>query len=259
MTICIEPRIMDVSQTSLMRAQSLGLPKCMIIRTEKDANIKARELKSKQLYAQRKVQRLKDANIEKFVVSFGTVEIREYPMILGFNPAVSQGPPVEIDWQHIDKIKYAFDSYEETRPDRKISVQMSMPQDMRIKILETNGESLRSIRKRIKEIKDLQRNRLETKETLFRRKTHERVEKFNRGLKNLFSMTRKKEERDLLRRTEHLSELPRDEDFEKYATEESSEFEELSPVLNFEFPLCNDADPMVNLSSDKNGALNHVI
>eukprot|EP01083_Nonionella_stella_P055990 147651_1 len=165
----------------------------MIIRSTKDANILARERKSKKLYLQRLEQRLKDAGKESFNVAFDSVEVREYPMILGFNPAVSHGPPLEIDWNHIDEEKWNFESYEETRPIRRTYAEMNMPMELRVEILERNGVLIKDIRSRSKEVKALRIKRLETTQTLYRRKTHERLEKFSRRLKNIFSDKKSRE------------------------------------------------------------------
>jgi hypothetical protein len=231
---------MDVSQSSSISLRSTGLPKCMIIRSTKDANILARERKSKKLYLQRLEQRLKDAGKESFNVAFDSVEVREYPMILGFNPAVSHGPPLEIDWNHIDEEKWNFESYEETRPIRRTYAEMNMPMELRVEILERNGVLIKDIRSRSKEVKALRIKRLETTQTLYRRKTHERLEKFSRRLKNIFS-DKKSRERDLLEKTKSLSQLPIDADEESFmricdtidSLEDFDELEELKDsVLN---------------------------
>ena len=49
----------------------------------------------------------------KLSVSFGDVEIREYNVILGDNPAVSAGPPVTIDWIPISSHMLTVDEHQE--------------------------------------------------------------------------------------------------------------------------------------------------
>lgn len=184
----------------------------MTIRTVKDSNDMERNLRNKLRYEERKKNRLEAAGIDRFTVSFVTVEIRSYPMILGNNPAVSQGPPLEIGWKHLkDCIElWPFDKYEETRPKRRSYAEMNLPVELRFKILEESGFPYKEIVQRSKEVKKDRINRLETTQTLYRRKTHERIEKFNRGLINIFS-NKKQREKDLMEKTKELGQLP-DED-----------------------------------------------
>lgn len=45
-------------------------------------------------------------------VSFHTVEVREYPITIGDNPSVINGPPVAIDWDYDDRIELGVDDFE---------------------------------------------------------------------------------------------------------------------------------------------------
>ncbi|CAB9509047.1 expressed unknown protein [Seminavis robusta] len=49
------------------------------------------------------------------VVSFGTVQIREFERIAGDNPAVSQGPSLSLGWKSIDQKPLTVRKYEDTR------------------------------------------------------------------------------------------------------------------------------------------------
>jgi hypothetical protein len=62
----------------------------MTIRLQAIVEDSIKEKKNHAAYLKRKQNRLKEAGKEEFRVSFDRVEIREYPMILGYNPAVSQ-------------------------------------------------------------------------------------------------------------------------------------------------------------------------
>jgi hypothetical protein len=54
-------------------------------------------------------------------VSFHSISIRHYPMILGDNPAVSIGSPVQLDWDFQGEERHDLDIYEvERRPRRKL-------------------------------------------------------------------------------------------------------------------------------------------
>lgn len=48
-------------------------------------------------------------------VSFGEVDILEFPIILGENPAVSGGAPIEIGWELLDRQKRDVQLYEYMR------------------------------------------------------------------------------------------------------------------------------------------------
>ena len=54
-------------------------------------------------------------------VSFSTVEVKEYPIIPGVNPAVSMGVPLTIDWAPLREQadSYDIDDYEQTNPSRE--------------------------------------------------------------------------------------------------------------------------------------------
>lgn len=76
-----------------MQKPSNSLNRCMIIRSVKDQNDEARYAKSMQSYNERRERRMKNAGVENksdFRLKYDQVIIREYPMILGVNPAVSK-------------------------------------------------------------------------------------------------------------------------------------------------------------------------
>jgi len=58
-------------------------------------------------------------------VRFSTLEIREYPMILGDHPEVSVGPPVTMDWEYQDSTFFSVEAFEAMKQDRdpKISAE----------------------------------------------------------------------------------------------------------------------------------------
>ena len=76
--------------SSVRSTNSQGLKRCMVNRTHEDAIDETKSIQNKKLYKTRISERLKTAGTSRLTISFGSVEIREYPMILGFNPAVSQ-------------------------------------------------------------------------------------------------------------------------------------------------------------------------
>lgn len=52
-------------------------------------------------------------------VKFDKVVVREFPVELGDNPAVSRGAPLTIDWEPINHIEYDLDIYEDNRKPRR--------------------------------------------------------------------------------------------------------------------------------------------
>ena len=215
---------MESSRHSSYSVNSAGLPRTMIVRTVNDQQDDSRRERQRQLYVERRRRRLENAGAEKLEVSFSTVEVREYPMILGDNPAVSEGPPMEIGWTHHDEQLWNFDVFEKTRPQRRSYLEMNVPMNIRIQILQRNGESYKSIIQRSKAVKAMRIKRLETTQQLYKAKNQERMEKVGRGLRNMFS-DKKKKEKALLERTRYLSELP-DEALDEYEVELQTEIDQ---------------------------------
>jgi len=131
-------------------------------------------------------------------VRFDKVQIRDYPVILGDNPATTEGPPLTIDWVYDIADEFSVDEYETTRPPRRGTVEMNIPHDMRIDMLKRCGFTSKEILQRIKEVSDARNARLVTKQMLYRSDTNERLENISRGFGNLFSR-KKKKERKLLK------------------------------------------------------------
>lgn len=133
-----------------------------------------------------------------FSVSFDTVEVREYPIILGDNPAVSEGPPLTIDWDYDNVDEFGLDEYETTRPPRRGTVEMNIPANIRVDCLKRCGFSTKEIFKRVKEVKLVRRARLQTTTMLYRSDMDEKLEKTKRVVTGFFSK-KKKKERELMR------------------------------------------------------------
>lgn len=187
----------------------------MTIRLQAIVEDSIKEKKNHAAYLKRKQNRLKEAGKEEFRVSFDRVEIREYPMILGYNPAVSQGPPLEIGWEHQGVESWKFHVYEKTRPVPRTYLEMNVPLAVRIDILERSGVSKKSINIRARDVKVIRIKRIETQQNMYRTETHEKMEKAKRGLKNFFS-DKKKKEKALLKKTEALGKLPKEGDEEDF-------------------------------------------
>jgi len=59
-------------------------------------------------------------------VSFGNVEIRKYPLILGDHPECCLGPPVTIDWEPFRCKCFSIDYYESKRSTRRSLNELKM-------------------------------------------------------------------------------------------------------------------------------------
>ena len=182
------------------------------MRTTNDFIDNQKKLKSEEYYRERREQRMKEAGLDNLRVTIDKVQIREYPIILGCNPAVSQGPPLEIDWKHQSEKNYEFDKYESGR-ERRTIIEFKIPAEVRIQILQRQEETMKNINVRSREMKALRVKRLETNQQMYRAKNHERMEKISRGFKNIFS-DKKKKEKQLLKKTESLGQLADEVDLE---------------------------------------------
>lgn len=67
-------------------------------------------------YPSRKPKRSQKMNKS---VSFGDLEIRSYPVILGDNPFCHSGCPLQLDWTYVEQRAMAIDEYENARVPRR--------------------------------------------------------------------------------------------------------------------------------------------
>jgi hypothetical protein len=80
-------------------------------------------------------------------VSFGDIQVMEFPMELGDNPSVTRGCPLTIGWEMLRRTVYDVESYERLRPPerRRSSKQLRIPTEKRTQILLNQGHSLQEI------------------------------------------------------------------------------------------------------------------
>ena len=100
---------------------------------------------------------------EKKKVSFGTVSVRDYDMILGDHPCCSYGPPMTIDWDYLEYEDLNVDDYEFFRPPRRSLRQMGINYYRRKRILSNNGYGDADFKLSRREIGKAQMNRNITK------------------------------------------------------------------------------------------------
>lgn len=141
---------------------------------------------------------LKRANTvcgERKQVSFGTVDIREHPVIPSDNPGGVKGPPVTIDWNHSSHSTANIQEYEEMRPARRTATQLIMPSTYRQQLLIQSGFTLHEIQQYTKKANVARRHRKRTAEMSHMSGFSETTEKLTRGLSNL-TLKRSKKQKD---------------------------------------------------------------
>ena len=99
-------------------------------------------------------------------VSFSTISLQYYPIILGDNPACSQGPPITIDWDHFAKQTFDVDYYESEKECSRDTSQMRIPGTFRARLLKiTNGTTNKEIQPVLNEVRRIQLRRLSNSRT----------------------------------------------------------------------------------------------
>lgn len=94
--------------------------------------------------------------------SFGTLEIREYPITLGDNPGGGKGPPVSLDWKHNEKRTkvIALEVYEDLRGPRRDRREMHMADNLRRwRLLRENGCTIEELNKASSAAENVRRQR----------------------------------------------------------------------------------------------------
>merc|ERR1719232_2180537 len=136
------------------------------------------------------------------VISFSTVVIREYPIIIGDNPSTRKGPPLSIAWNSISDVSVDIDNFEEIRgPNRRVEAKMYLFSDHRVNLLRSLGFSTKHIREGVKTANIGRRKRQKTVENLNLSGMHENFEYFKRNTCNLLLLgRRKKKEREYLKK-----------------------------------------------------------
>ena len=96
-------------------------------------------------------------------VSFHTMEIREYGVILGDNPSCSSGPPVQLAWDPHDSTELKIDDYEEYRPPRRDRAEMLMSYNVRWwSLMRESGYTVSQLKRATDACQEARKARLET-------------------------------------------------------------------------------------------------
>ena len=137
--------------------------------------------------------------VEVRTVSFSTLEMREYPIIVGENPGVTMGVPLTIGWEHASEIRCSVDDYENSRPKPRSMIELRIPSSMRSEILKRSGFTRNEIMAGIKRANIGRKKRTRTKEMMGLSSIEESVELIVRALLNATIRRRRKRlEREFL-------------------------------------------------------------
>lgn len=184
------------------------------------------------------VHTLNESGKSSLSVSFHNVRIREYPMTVGDNPAVSSGVAVTIGWDPLEQGSQVVevDEYEDSRPGRRAMGQMRIPPHERREILRRSGHSTKEMMCGLKASNIAKRQRTKTLGTLHMQPFEEMREKTSRAIGNVIT-SKKREERDLLARSieaERISERERAEVWAEQERMAAIELGEIEAILNGE-------------------------
>ncbi len=138
----------------------------------------------------------------EYSLGFLDVKIREYEVVPGCNPSISQGPPVELGWGHTEDVTLSVDAYEKARfGRRRLQTQMRMPTDIRENLLLLHGSNLKDIRTATKDALYTKKQRASTVHVIFNRgELHdEQMEALRNAFIKPFRGRKKRQEDKLMR------------------------------------------------------------
>ena len=184
----------DTTQKQVNDTQK-HLRACLKVKTLQDS-IKSIEIANKQTDHRNDnaVTTIAQKRYHNLSVQFGIVQVRLHEIILGDNPAVSEGAPLTIDWEPFCTFDCPINEYRADTITPRCPTRMKITPDARFNLLaKTMGKS--EIRRGIKKVKEARRQRAETRTTLYRAKSEENIERLTRGFKNLVTNKKKKERR----------------------------------------------------------------
>lgn len=102
-------------------------------------------------------------------VSFSNVDIRDYSICPGDNPAVSRGVPLSLDWDYDPETSQDINQFEDDREGyRRVKDDLKLPSLQRVQILKHSGYSRGDINERVKEVEKAKDERISTRRKLER-------------------------------------------------------------------------------------------
>lgn len=136
-------------------------------------------------------RRKRKKRIVSYTVNFSTVHVRYYERILGDNPSCTNGPPLGIGWNFIEKGKKKVDDWEMERGRLRSTSELVLNRRQREKIIESLGYKEKDIAAAVRELNKARYQRRQTVNNLGAQKMEEAVENAKRKMKKLLFMERK--------------------------------------------------------------------
>jgi len=142
-------------------------------------------------------------NPSKRKVHWGSVLVRDYPMVLGDHPCCSYGPPLTLDWEYQEYTPLDVDTYEFYHPPRRIGRELGRNYYNRKHLLSFAGFTKADFKKTKKEINRVKRHRSITRSVaakypiLF--KVEDAVESAGRKFKRLLNDDHWKSQKSLFK------------------------------------------------------------
>ena len=86
-------------------------------------------------------------SLEPKKVEFGSISIRRHPLVIGDNPSVTSGAPLQIGWKVMSEATHSIDLYEhlQEQKGRRSRRELRFPVDVRSQILIDSGHSVEEI------------------------------------------------------------------------------------------------------------------
>jgi len=140
-------------------------------------------------------------------VSFHKVEVRNYDVTVGDNPAVTTGPPVSLDWTYFPEheVKHV-EEYEAERAMRKKKDELRIGRAEREARLKAEGYTEVDMIRAIHEAEEAQKRRNETVRTLHAMEGELLVENMSRKIKRIVTLSsEKKEQKRLWKKAEKFA------------------------------------------------------
>lgn len=142
-------------------------------------------------------------------VRFGSLTVRDYPIMHGDNPGGEWGPAITIEWDYLDERTLPIDDYEASRPRRRKLQKLQLSPFVRREMLWAAGYSRMQIKQLEAHLHELRKKRRASASSAHLDRFREAAESAKRKARNVMSMGQLK--RDERRQLDSL--LPLDDVF----------------------------------------------